>query len=146
MKVGFIAGNFDLFHVGHVNILKRAKELVDYLIVAVNTDEFSKRYKRKPIMNQDERLKAVEGCRYASKVILNIGNEDCKKTIKYINKEYCYGNVTHVFHGSDWIGDPLKKQMGFTDEWLEKNGITMVYLDTTKDISTTDIINRIKNA
>lgn len=145
-KVGFIAGNFDLLHIGHINILKRASSLVDYLIVAVNTDKFSIAYKRKPIMTENERLEAVKSCKYVSLAVLNIGGKDCKKTIEYINKNYNYGNITHIFHGSDWTGDSLKKQMGLTDKWLEKNGITMVYLDTTKDISTTDIINRIKKS
>ena len=145
-KVGFIAGNFDLLHVGHINILKRASSLVDYLIVAVNTDKFSAEYKRKPIMTENERLEAVKSCQCVSDALLNIGGKDCKKTIEYINKHYHYGNITHIFHGSDWTGDSLKKQMGLTDKWLEKNGITMVYLDTTKDISTTDIINRIKKS
>jgi glycerol-3-phosphate cytidylyltransferase len=150
MKVGYIGGTLDLYHAGHVNLLKRCKELCDYLVVAINTDEFCKRYKREPIMNEKERFACVESCKYVDYVIYNTGCEDSKKTIKDWNNSHkpseCSSGrkITHVFHGDDWTGDSLKKQMGFTDKWLEKNNIQMVYVDYTKGISTTDIIKRIK--
>lgn len=149
-KVGFIAGNFDLTHGAHYDIFRRAKSLCDFLIVAINSDEFSTRYKRKPILTYIERYNNVNSCKWVDLVVPNSGDEDTKVIVEEINKNKgrfnVPDNISFIFHGSDWIGDSLKKQMGFTDKWLEEQGITMVYLDNTKGISTTDIINRIKTS
>jgi len=69
-KVGYTAGVFDLFHIGHLNILKRAKEYCDYLIVAVSTDELVQEYKkRKPIFPYEERKAIVESIKYVDEVV-----------------------------------------------------------------------------
>ncbi|GAG12687.1 unnamed protein product, partial [marine sediment metagenome] len=68
-KIGYTTGVFDLFHIGHLNILKRSKELCEFLIVGVSTDELVKSYKHKsPAIAYNERVAIVEAIRYVDKV------------------------------------------------------------------------------
>ena len=72
-KVGYTTGVYDMFHIGHLNILKRAKEQCDYLIVGVSTDELVEDYKhKKPIIPFDERFAIVEAIKYVDKVTNHI--------------------------------------------------------------------------
>ena len=63
-KIVYVIGVFDLFHSGHVRLLQRAKALGDKLIVAINGDEMVAQYKRRPYLNEEERLEVVQSCRY----------------------------------------------------------------------------------
>ena len=70
--IGYTSGVFDMFHIGHLNILKRAKELCDFLIVGVSTDELVREYKHKsPIISYDNRKAIVEACKYVDKVAVS---------------------------------------------------------------------------
>ena len=74
--IGYTSGVYDLFHIGHLNLLKRAKEQCDYLIVSVSTDELAQEYKkRKPIICQEDRMAIVEAIKYVDKVVpqINMG-------------------------------------------------------------------------
>lgn len=64
MKNVYVIGVFDLFHFGHVELLRRAKELGDRLIVAINGDEMVASYKRRPFLSEQDRLEVVKACRY----------------------------------------------------------------------------------
>ena len=76
--IGYTSGVFDMFHIGHLNILKRAKELCDFLIVGVSTDELVREYKHKsPIISYDNRKAIVEACKYVDKAFYF--DEFCKK-------------------------------------------------------------------
>ena len=69
-KVGYTTGVFDMFHIGHLNILRRAKDMCDYLIVGVSTDKLVQSYKHKtPIIPYEERKAIVEACRYVDEVV-----------------------------------------------------------------------------
>ena len=69
-KIGYTTGVFDMFHIGHLNILKRAKEECEYLIVGVSTDELVESYKGKtPIISYEERKKIIESIKYVDKVV-----------------------------------------------------------------------------
>ena len=93
MKVVYIDMVGDLFHYGHVFALKQCKEMGDYLIVGVHNDEDVKSYKREPVMNMDQRMKVIQGCKYVDEVIgnapLTITNdflESRNETINLIKK------------------------------------------------------------
>ena len=136
----YLGGTFDCLHKGHINLFKRAKQMADYLIVSLNTDEFNIKYKnKKPIMTLEERMIVVEACRYVDEVVVNTGGADSKPAILKSNPDM-------IGHGGDWVGDSLMKQMGLTKKFLEKNKIKMVTVcPYTKGISTTEIKKRIIN-
>ena len=100
MIIGYTTGVFDLFHVGHLNILKRAKENCDYLIVGVSTDKLVYEYKKKyPIIPFEERIEIVKTIRYVDKVVTqdDMDKYEAWKSLKY--------NI--LFHGDDWKGTSL---------------------------------------
>jgi|SRR3990167_4252860 len=135
----YIGGSFDLFHPGHVELLRHAKSLADYVIVALNTDEFHKKYKGSvPILSLEERMIMVDACRYVDEVDINDGDEDSTKTILRHMPDA-------ILHGDDWVGNSLMQQMNLTEEFLKQNNITMIYTPYFASISSTDIKNRIKN-
>lgn len=132
-KIGYTTGVFDLFHIGHLNILRRAKEQCDYLIVGVTTDELCLKRKNKlPIICEKDRIAIVEAIKYVDKVVRQT---DMNKITAV--KEY---SADVVFVGSDWKG---------TESWnqYEKEfaavGCTVVYLDHTDGISSTILRERL---
>lgn len=123
MKRVITYGTFDLIHYGHINLLKRAKELGDYLIVALSTDEFNWNEKRKKCyFTYEERLRLLEAIRYVDLVIPEESWEQKTKDVEL------YQVDTFVM-GDDWTGkfDFLKSQC------------EVVYLPRTPEISTTQI-------
>jgi len=129
-KRGYTAGVFDMFHIGHLNILQNAKEMCDYLIVAVSTDELVISNKnKKPIIPFSERIKIVDSIKYVDKVVPQ-ERYDVEGKIKAVLDN----NVDVMFVGSDWQG---------TEKWnnlekeLKKIGCTVVYLPHTDGISST---------
>ena len=131
-RIGYTTGVFDMFHIGHLNILRRAKELCEFLIVGVTTDELCRARKHKqPIICEAERIEIVEAIRFVDRVVKQ-ENMDKLAAVK----EY---GVDAVFVGSDWKG---------TEAWqtYEKEfasvGCTVVYLDHTDGISSTVLRER----
>lgn len=117
-------GTFDMLHYGHLNILRRAKALGDYLVVAISTDEFNWNEKQKKCYFTYEQRKAmVEAIRY---VDLVIPEENWDQKRSDIHK---YQIDTFVM-GDDWTGK---------FDFLEEEGAEVVYLPRTPDISTTQI-------
>jgi len=132
-KIGYTTGVFDMFHIGHLNILKRAKEMCEYLIVGVTTDELCYTRKNKyPIICESERVEIVEAIKYVDKVILQ---EDMDK-IKPV-REY---KVDAVFVGSDWKGTPTWIEY---EKAFESVGCCVVYLEHTGGISSTILRERL---
>lgn len=133
-------GTFDLFHWGHIEMLARCKELAGdggRLVVAVNRDEFVERYKgRKPVMTLDERMAVVRACRWVDEVVVNYGDEDSRDVILDADADL-------VVTGSDWLGRDYMKQMSFDEQWLQDNGVGVVFLPYTRGISTTEIRARL---
>ena len=132
-KVGYTTGVYDMFHVGHLNILRRAKELCEYLIVGVSTDELVFLNKKKrPIITYEERFLIVESIRYVDEVVAQVDMDKLSAVVKY--------GVDAVFVGSDWKG---------TDAWnryeqeFSKVGCAVVYLEHTDGISSTILRERL---
>ena len=121
-------GTFDLLHIGHINILERAKKLGDRLVVGVSTDSFSvKKKERKPIFNENDRKKILESLKFVDEVFFE---ESFEKKREYIEK---YDADIFVM-GNDWGG-----------KFDEFNDICKVmYLERTPFISTTQITEYIK--
>ena len=133
-KVGYTTGVYDMFHIGHLNILKRAKEQCETLIVGVTTDELCyKRKKKYPIINENDRMSIIAAIRYVDKVVPQIDMDKVRQV-----KEF---GVDVVFVGSDWKG---------TEAWnnyereFAKIGCKVVYLDHTDGISSTILREKIK--
>ena len=134
-KIGYTTGVFDMFHIGHLNILKNAKDFCEYLIVGVTTDELCFFRKNKyPIINQYDRMEIVRAIRYVDKVVYQ-ENMDKLSAVK----EY---GCDAVFVGSDWKGTEAWKE-------YEKQFATLdcdvVYLDYTDGISSTIIREKFSN-
>lgn len=106
------------------------------VVVALNTDEFVERYKgRRPVMDIEERYLMLRSCRFVDQVILNSGDEDAKPAI-------LQSGCDTILHGDDWTGDAYLKQLGVTEEWLEKHEVLIEYPTYTPGISTTEVIAR----
>lgn len=130
MKKIITYGTFDLLHYGHINLLRRAKELGDYLIVALSTDEFNLNEKNKQCyFSYEQRKKLLEAIRY---VDLVIPEENWEQKISDI-KEF---RVDTFVIGDDWEG-----KFDYLKEHCE-----VVYLSRTPEISTTQIKNELKEA
>jgi len=132
----YTGGTFDLFHAGHVNFLRQCS-YYGVVIVALNTDEFIKRFKKKgPIMKYWEREEVLRGCKYVHDVIPNVSGEDSRPAILSVRPD-C------IIIGDDWKDKNYHKQMGFTKEWLKEEKINLIYVPYTKGISTTQIKERL---
>jgi len=126
-KVGYTTGVFDLFHIGHLNILKKAKEQCDYLIVGVSTDEVVQTYKHKtPIIPFEERKQIVESIKYVDEVVPQTTMD---KFEAWQNKPF---NV--IFHGDDWKNSEMYNEM---EKKLKGVGVEFVYFPYTKGTSST---------
>ena len=122
MKKVITYGTFDLLHYGHINILKRARELGDYLVVAISSDEFNKLKNKKSYFSYEERKLMVESIRYVDEVIPENTWEQKIEDVK----EH---NIDVFVMGDDWEG-----KFDFLKEYCE-----VVYLPITEGISTTQI-------
>lgn len=126
-RVGYTTGVFDMFHIGHLNILRRAKEQCDYLIVGVSTDELVKEYKNKtPIIPFEERAEIVQSIDCVDRVIAQ-ENRDKYEAWRELKFDV-------MFVGDDWKGKPLFMKV---EEEFKKVGVDVVYFPYTKDTSST---------
>lgn len=133
-KIGYTTGVFDMFHIGHLNILKRAKAMCEYLIVGVSTDELVKEYKHKlPIIPYEERIEILRACRYVDEVIpqVNRNKIDAYKQLRF----------DVMFVGDDWRGNALFEE---TEAYLKKHGVDVVYFPYTDSISSSILRERLK--
>ncbi|GGI81220.1 adenylyltransferase/cytidyltransferase family protein [Shewanella gelidii] len=135
-KIGYTTGVFDLFHIGHLNVLKRAKLECDYLIVGVTSDELSlAAKKKKPVIPFQERLEIVEAIKFVDEVVpqVNYDKMEAWNNLKF----------DRMFVGDDWKG---------TDKWnaIEKEfaevGVEILYFPYTSHTSSTilrDVLNKL---
>ena len=135
---GYTAGVYDMFHVGHLNLIKNAKSLCDYLIVGVSSDEVVIKNKNKvPVIPYEERKQIVEAIRYVDKAVIqnSYSIEGKIETAQELG-------IDVMFVGDDWKN---------TDKWnkieeeLNKIGVDVVYLPHTDGISSTMLREKINN-
>lgn len=133
-KIGYTTGVFDMFHIGHLNILKEAKKRCDYLIVGVSTDEVVIQYKNKtPIIPFEDRMEIVQAIRYVDKVVVQ-SSMDKMEAWQYLKFDV-------MFHGDDWKNSSLYQK--YIDEFSKVN-VEIVFLPHTKGISSTKICEQLK--
>lgn len=133
-RVGYTTGVYDMFHVGHLNLLKKAKNQCDYLIVGVTADELVSYKNKEAIIPHNERMAIVESIKYVDKVVSqdNMNKIQAWEEFKF----------DVMFVGSDWKG---------TDKWnkLEKQfseiEVPIIYIPYTKGISSTILRKKLKN-
>lgn len=128
MKRVITYGTYDLLHYGHINLLRRAKELGDYLIVAVSTDEFNKIKGKKSYLPFEERKSLVSSICYVDEVI---PEDSWDQKLSDIEKY----NIDVFVMGDDWKGK---------FDFLKEKGVEVIYLPRTPEISSTLIKNNIK--
>lgn len=124
MKRVITYGTFDLLHYGHIQLLKRAKQLGDYLIVALSTDEFNRLKGKESYFNFHERKALLSAIRY---VDLVVAEESWEQKVEDMMKF----QVDTFVIGDDWVGK--------FDYLTHETGVEVVYLERTKEISTTKI-------
>lgn len=124
-RIGYTQGTFDMFHIGHLNLLRQAKEYCDFLIVGVNSDKLVEEYKHKtPIINETDRMEIIKAIRYVDSVIMT----------HTLNKTEIHDQIHFdcIFIGDDWKGNERWIQ---TEIDLKLKNSDVVYLPYTKGIS-----------
>ncbi|KAM7263448.1 hypothetical protein ACFE04_001131 [Oxalis oulophora] len=136
-RIVYMAGAFDLFHAGHVEILRLARELGDFLLIGIHGDQTisARRGAHRPIMNLHERSLSVLACRYVDEVIIGAPLTVSKDMLTTFN-------ISLVVHGTVAENDDFKKEDGNPYAVPRSLGIFKV-LDSPLDITTTTIIRRI---
>ena len=135
MVIGYTTGVFDMFHIGHLNIIKKAKERCDYLIVGVSTDELVLSYKHKqPVIPFEQRVQIVEALRYVDRVVeqTSMNKLDAWNDLHF--------NV--LFHGSDWKNTDMYRKV---EEDMKQVGVQVVFLPHTEGISSTLLVEKVQN-
>lgn len=134
MKIGYTSGVFDMFHIGHLNILKRAKERCDYLIVGVSTDEVVQDYKHHtPVIPFKQRAAIVEAIKYVDKVV--------PQTTMDKLQMWEQNHFDVMFHGDEWKGTELYNKY---EQEFAKVGVQIEYLPHTDGISSSQLRIKLK--
>lgn len=135
-KIGYTQGVYDMFHIGHLNIINNAKQYCDYLIVGVNSDELVKKYKNKtPVICEGNRRLIVENIKSVDEAIIatTLDKYEMLEKLKF----------DAIFIGDDWKGSERWKK---TETVLKEYGVDVVYIPYTQDISSTVLRPRYNNA
>ena len=133
-KVGYICGVFDLFHIGHLNILKRCKEHCDYLIVGIDSDALTEVYKtRPPVISQEDRMAIVKAIRYVDEVVLvDFHNHSPQLAwdLYHFDVQFC--------------GDDHVQELDEAKRFLRQHGSDLVFFPYTQRISSTMLRGQLK--
>lgn len=132
--IGYVCGVFDMFHVGHLNLLNKAKTFCDILIVGVNSDELTETYKgKRPIINQDDRMAVVRGIESVDEVVLVDYHNDSSMlawSLYHFDVQFC--------------GDDHEDELQEVKVKLQERGSDLVFFPYTEGISSTMIRNKLK--
>lgn len=135
MVIGYTTGVYDMFHIGHLNVLRQAKEQCDYLIVGVSTDELVQKEKHKtPIIPFGERCAIVEAIKYVDMVVPQWDKNKFAAWQQY--------HFNKMFVGSDWKGTEIWNNF---EKQFKPVGVSIIYLNHTDGISSSilrNIINK----
>jgi glycerol-3-phosphate cytidylyltransferase len=123
-KIGYTTGVFDLFHIGHLNLLRKAREKCDYLIVGVTTDELVSYKHKKAVIPFEERMKIVEAIRYVDQVV---PQSDMNKFEAWERLKFDV-----MFVGDDWKGHPKWSEF---EKQFSRVGVEITYFPYTKGTS-----------
>ncbi len=126
MTIGYTTGVFDLFHVGHLNLLKKAKSLCDKLIVGVSTDDLVSYKNKKAVIPHSERMEIVNSIKY---VDLVVSQDDMNKIEAWQRLKFDI-----IFVGDDWYKTPKWDEI---EKKFDKKGVKIVYFPYTKGVSST---------
>ena len=132
--IGYTQGTFDMFHIGHLNLIKNAKRHCDYLVVGVNSDDLVESYKNKrPIIPLDERVEIMRAIKYVDEVIVT----------NTLDKKEIWEKVrfNEIYIGDDWKGNERWEKTG---KEMEQLGAILVFLPYTKDTSSTMLREKLK--
>ena len=133
MIIGYTSGVFDLFHIGHLNLLKNSKSLCDKLIVGVTTDELVSYKNKQPVINHYERMEIVRNIKHVD-VVVPQPNMEKMEMWKMLQFDI-------MFVGDDWFEND---KWQFFEEEFKKIGVRIVYFPYTKGTSSTLINNTLK--
>ena len=124
-KIGYTQGVYDMFHIGHLNMINRAKEYCEYLIVGVNADTLVQSYKNKtPVINEKDRVQIVGNIKAVDQSIIAT-TLDKKQMMDKLNFDV-------IFIGDDWKGNPRWEE---TEIELAKYDVDVLFLPYTSNIS-----------
>ncbi|WP_370772471.1 adenylyltransferase/cytidyltransferase family protein [Ruminococcus callidus] len=136
-KIGYTCGVFDMFHVGHLNLLEKCKSMCDYLIVGVCNDEYVRNIKHKePVYSEQDRVRILEALKVVDRAEL-VTIEETNDKILAIEKFH----FDVLFSGDDWKGSERYQK---TEEQFKKYGAFIEYFPYTQGVSTTQIKEKIK--
>jgi choline-phosphate cytidylyltransferase/glycerol-3-phosphate cytidylyltransferase len=136
MVIGYTTGVFDLFHVGHINLLRNAKSMCDRLVVGVTVDELVSYKNKRAVISFDERIEIVRACRY---VDLAVPQDTMDKVDAFHRYKF-----TLMFVGDDWYKNDRWKDY---EADLSKHGVEVIYFPYTKSTSSTlinDTLRRLR--
>ena len=133
--IGYTQGTFDMFHIGHLNLIKNAKRHCDYLVVGVNDDVLVESYKKKrPIGPVKERAEIIRAIKYVDEVVIT----------STLDKKEIWNQVRfdEIYIGDDWKGNARWEKTG---EDMKELGVRLVFLPYTKDTSSTMLREKLKD-
>ena len=136
MVIGYTTGVFDMFHIGHLNIIRRAKEKCDYLIVGVSTDDVVEGYKHhKPIIPFEQRAEIVKAIKYVDEVV----PQTTMDKTEFLKQRH----FDVMFHGDEWKGTELYNHY---EAEFAKFGARIEYLSHTEGISSSMLRGLVTNS
>ena len=150
-NVGYTQGAFDMFHIGHLNLIRRAKEQCDYLIVAVNTDDLILRYKNKnTVVPFEERAQIIAALKYVDEGIAadTLDKEEILASVSGEKNAQCgftmspSKNFDCIFIGDDWKGNP---RWASTEQIMKQYDVDVVYLPHTEGTTSTLLREKLTN-
>lgn len=132
--IGYTTGVFDLFHVGHVNLLRNAKSMCDHLIVGVTVDELVSYKNKRAVIRFEDRIEVVKACKYVDAVVPQFDMDKIRAVQKL--------SVDRIFVGDDWYGKDAWIKL---EEDLKQFNTEVIYFPYTKGVSSTLINDTLKN-